>query len=109
MNSHTKEFATEPVIIRRSKTDQEGQGQEVAVPAGGKLRAVDAVRVWLAAAEITYGPIFRPVAKGGRVLPQPLRPESVASIVKTYAKRAGLQPADYAGHSLRAGFLTTAA
>jgi hypothetical protein len=33
----------------------------------------------------------------------------VAAIVKRYAVRAGLDPAAFAGHSLRAGFLTSAA
>jgi hypothetical protein len=89
--------------------DAVGEGQEIAVPAGGKLRAVEAVKAWLAAAGITEGPVFRPVAKGGRVLPVALRAESVAAIVKAYAERAGLDPTAYAGHSLRAGFLASAA
>jgi integrase len=33
----------------------------------------------------------------------------VALVVKRLAARAGLEPADFAGHSLRAGFATTAA
>ena len=97
------------VMIRRSKSDQEGAGQEIAIPAGGKLRAVDAVRAWLAAAGITEGPVFRSVNRGGRVLPGALTDRSVALIVKAYAERAGLDPAVYAGHSLRSGFLTSAA
>jgi integrase len=40
------------ILIRRSKGDQEGQGQEVAIPRGYKLRPVEAVQTWLAAAEI---------------------------------------------------------
>jgi len=97
------------VLIRKSKTDQEGQGQEIAIPNGGKLRPVEAVRAWLAAAGITEGPLFRPITRGGKVQPAALTDRSVASIVKAYAERAGLDPAAYAGHSLRAGFLTTAA
>jgi site-specific recombinase XerD len=97
------------VVIRRSKTDQEGTGQEIAIPAGGKLRAVEAVKAWLAAAGITEGPVFRSVNRGGRVLPDALTDRSVALIVKAYAERAGLDPTAYAGHSLRAGFLTSAA
>jgi site-specific recombinase XerD len=34
---------------------------------------------------------------------------AVADVVKAYAERAGLNPADFAGHSLRAGFVTSAA
>ena len=54
-------------------------------------------------------PLFRPVAKGGRVLAESLTAESVANFVKAYAMRAGFDPAEFAGHSLRAGFLTSAA
>jgi hypothetical protein len=96
------------VIIRRSKTDQEGQGAEVAILRSFRLRPVEAVRSWLAAG-ISTGPVFRPVLKGGRVQAVPLSASSAAQIVKTYAERAGLDPAAYAGHSLRAGFLTSAA
>jgi site-specific recombinase XerD len=97
------------VIIRRSKTDQEGRGQEIAIPAGGKLRPVEAVKVWLAAAGIAEGPVFRPIGKGGRVMPGALSDKSVATIVKSHAARAGLDPTTYAGHSLRAGFITSCA
>lgn len=97
------------VRIRRSKTDQEGQGQEIAIPRGYRLRPVEAVQTWLAAAEISSGPVFRPVLKGGRMQQAALTPHSVALIVKRYARRVGLDPAGFAGHSLRAGFLTSAA
>ena len=63
----------------------------------------------LAAAEITTGPIFRPVGKDDRVSAVPLSAFSAAEIVKHYATRAGLDPASFAGHSLCAGFLTSAA
>ena len=97
------------ITIRKSKTDQEGAGQEIAIPSGGKLRAVEAVKAWLADAEITTGPLFRPITRSGTVLSDALTDRSVALIVKAYAEQAGLDPAVYAGHSLRAGFLTSAA
>jgi site-specific recombinase XerD len=97
------------VVIRRSKTDQEGQGQEIAIPSGGKLRVVEAVKAWLTAAGITEGAVFRPVTRGGKVQPTNLTDRSVAAIVKSYAGRAGLDPTLYAGHSLRAGFITSGA
>jgi site-specific recombinase XerD len=97
------------VTIRRSKTDQEGAGQEVAILRGSRLRAVEAVQAWLAAAGITEGPVFRSVAKGGRVRAEALTAETVANVVKACALRAGFDPAAFAGHSLRAGFLTSAA
>jgi integrase len=96
------------VRIRRSKTDQEGEGSEIAIPRGYRLRPVEAVQAWLAAAEIE-GSLFRQVAKGGRIQPKPLSAFSAAQIVKRYAERAGLDPAVYAGHSRRSGFLTSAA
>jgi site-specific recombinase XerD len=97
------------VMIRRSKTDQEGAGQEVAIPRGYKIRPVEHVQAWLKAAGITEGHIFRHVAKGGRVQAEALSGHSAAAIVKRYAARAGLDPALFAGHSLRAGFLTSSA
>lgn len=97
------------VTIRRSKTDQEGQGQEIAIPRGYRLRPVEAVETWLAAAEINSGPVFRRVRKGGCLQPAALTDGSVAAIVKRYAELSGLDPAQFAGHSLRAGFITSAA
>ncbi len=97
------------LIIRRSKTDQEGAGQEIAVPHGRHLRPVEAVREWLAAARITEGPVFRPVSRAGTVRSARLTDQSIASIVKRYATAAGLDPAAFSGHSLRAGFVTSAA
>jgi integrase len=67
------------------------------------------VQTWLAAAEISAGPVFRPVLKGGRLQAEPLSAHAAARIVKRYAKRVGLDPATYAGHSPRSGFLTSAA
>jgi hypothetical protein len=37
----------------KSKTGQEGEGAEIAIPRGYRLRSVEAVQVWLAAAELT--------------------------------------------------------
>ena len=96
------------VLIRKSKTDQEGQGQEVAIY-NGRLKVVEAVKEWCEAANITEGYLFRPVKKGGRVLDQALSCRSIADIVKKYAGFAGFVEGDYAGHSLRSGFITSAA
>jgi len=96
------------VHIARSKTDQEGAGHSVPVPAGSKLKPVQAVDAWLTAAAITAGPVFRPIGKGGRVGLVALTDRSVAQIVKDRAAAAGLDAALFAGHSLRAGFVTSA-
>jgi site-specific recombinase XerD len=96
------------VIIRHSKTDQEGAGQTIAITRGSVACPVAALKAWLAAAGITAGPIFRSVKKGGAVGGR-LPAQSVADILKTYAERVGLDPALFAGHSMRSGFLTSAA
>ena len=70
---------------------------------------VEAVKAWLEAGGITEGLLFRRMAKGGKVLPQGLTPNSIGNIVKRYAGLAGFTEADFGGHSLRAGFLTSAA
>jgi site-specific recombinase XerD len=97
------------VLIRRSKTDQEGAGQAIAIPHGTTLKPVAAVTTWLKAAGITAGPVFRAISRGGRVHPDRLTDRSVANLVKTYAGRAGLAVADFSAHSLRAGSVTSAA
>lgn len=96
------------VLIRRSKADQDGRGQEIAIPRGTKLRPVAALQAWLAAASITAGPVFRSVSRHGTV-GDALTPQVVALVVKRHADAAGLDPAAFAGHSLRSGFLTSAA
>lgn len=104
------EWADEGVIVSipRSKTDQEGAGHTVAIPTGPKLKPVEALAAWLAAASISEGPVFRSIAKGGRVSPYALTAQSVAAVVKDRAEAAGLDPTLFSGHSLRAGFVTSA-
>jgi site-specific recombinase XerD len=97
------------VMIRRSKTDQEGQGQEIAIPRGTKLRPAEALRTWLDAAGISEGPIFRAVSRGDNARSTALGADVVGDIVKEHCERAGLDPALFAAHSLRAGFLTSGA
>ncbi len=96
------------VTIKRSKTDQEGQGQTVPLPHGHRLKPVEALQDWLSRAGITEGPVFRRITPGGRVLVDALQPEAIAAIVKKLVLRAGFNPADFAGHSLRSGFVTSA-
>ena len=96
------------VSIRRSKTDQEGAGDFVSIPHGSRLRPVAALQAWLQAAGITEGPIFRSIRKGGSVTPERLSDRSVAQIIKRRAEAAGFDPNLFSGHSLRAGFVTSA-
>ncbi len=97
------------VTIRRGKTDQEGRGTVIAIVRGKMACPVAALRAWLEAAEIAEGPLFRPIRRGGHVQPFRLTDRSVANIVKHHAEGAGLDPDQFSGHSLRAGFLTSAA
>jgi integrase len=99
------------ITLRRSKTDQEGQGRQVGLPFGSNPRTcpVRALRDWFTAAAIADGPIFRGVDRHGNIAVTRLTDQSVALVVKRAAAAAGLDPADYAGHSLRSGLATAAA
>lgn len=97
------------IHIRRSKTDQLGSGQRVAVPEGERIRPVGRLREWLRVAGISRGPLFRTMRRAGHVQEGPLHPTDVARIVKRCVEAIGLDPAEYSGHSLRAGFVTCAA
>jgi integrase len=97
------------ITIPRSKADQEGRGREVAIPYGRRACPVEALDAWLSASGISEGAVFRSMLKGGRIGQRRLSPDAVARIVKYRARAAGLDPASYSGHSLRAGFVTSAA
>jgi site-specific recombinase XerD len=97
------------VTIRRSKTDQEGEGATIAIARGDIACPAKALREWLDVAAIETGPIFRPINKAGTVAAGRLTDRSVANIVKAYAGRAGFDATTFSGHSLRSGFLTSAA
>ncbi|MGA1860965.1 tyrosine-type recombinase/integrase [Azospirillum sp. 11R-A] len=115
------------VTLRTSKTDRDAKGQSVGIPrVGGPLCPVAALTAWrkalLAAGHTvsTSDPVFRDVSRWGHVAAAALHPSTVARIVKRLVAavptegldeelRRRLDPARYAGHSLRAGFVTTAA
>jgi len=98
------------ITIRRSKGDQDGIGATIAIPTGRRLKPVAHLDAWLARAAIANGPLFRRLSQcGTRVLDARMSDRSVAEVVKARSKAAGLDPALFAGHSLQAGFLTSAA
>lgn len=101
------------LLIRRSKTDQEGAGRTVFIPfAKGSRCPVKALKNWLALAGIEEGPLFRPINRHDKVaLATALTPQSVALIVKDAARKLGgdQMAKVVAGHSLRAGYCTEAA
>lgn len=96
------------VTLRRSKTDQAGTGREKPIPHGRKLHVIEAIDAWLIAARIVEGPVFRGI-HNGRVKPTALSDKQVARIVKMRCAAIGLDPRSFAGHSLRSGYITSAA
>ncbi|MFE1103738.1 site-specific integrase [Nocardiopsis alba] len=60
-------------------------------------------------ADGTGRPLLPSVDRHGRVAERSMSPRAVGDLVKRYAQRAGLDPDDFGGHSLRAGFATQAA
>lgn len=97
------------LTIRRSKTDQQGRGQRIAILDGSAIRPIFRLQKWLRASRITSGPLFQSMKRGGHVQGRPLHHSDIPRIVKHYASRIGLNPKEVAGHSLRAGFVTSAA
>ena len=98
------------VMIRESKTDQEGVGVEIGVPyvAIEGLCATRAVQEWINAAGISSGALFRTFSLSGALQANRIDGADVARLVKRVVAAAGIM-GDFAGHSLRAGFVTSAA
>jgi integrase len=88
---------------------QEGVGRKIGIPFGRTIHCpVRALEAWLAAAQIEDGPVFRPVDRHGRISAGRLSGEVVSLIVRDRMAVAGFDPQGYSGHSLRAGFATSA-
>lgn len=104
------------ILVHRAKKDQEGQGLEKAVPFLPRLKvgkvdpmcAASALKHWLVTTKIASGPVFRGLANNGSVLATPISKQSIGLIVKSGAKRIGLDKDRFSAHSLRAGHVTTA-
>jgi integrase len=97
------------IVLRRSKVDQDGAGRKIGIPYGRTRNCpVFAVDHWLAVSGIDQGPIFRPVDRHGHVAVEQLSGEAVSLVVKERVAAAGIDPTGYSGHSLRAGFATSA-
>ena len=97
------------IHIRKSKTDQFGTGQRVAVPEGKKIRPVARLRSWLRSSGIQDGFLFQTMRKNGSLTGSPLHHSDIPRLVKRYVAAIGLNPKDFSAHSLRAGFVTSAA
>lgn len=99
------------IYIKRSKTDQEGRGVVLGVErVGGSLCPVAALEAWAARVGAAMnGPVFRTVDPKDEILDQRLSDRAVARIVQRAAKLCGMSVKEFAGHSLRAGYVTEAA
>ena len=99
------------ILISKSKGDQDGRGEYVAIPyaSNHNICAVTALKNWINELPDKSGPLFRPLNKHKQIRNQRLTSQSVALILKKYVALAGFNPDDFAGHSLRRGFATSAA
>lgn len=102
------------LLIPRSKTDSEGAGATIGIPTqgDGRVDPVRLLRAWLvelADAGVSSGPLFRRITQTGRLGDRRLDGGSIARIVKRIVSAAGLDAASFGGHSLRSGFVTSAA
>ena len=87
------------IFVKRSKTDQSGEGMTKAIPYfdNHNFCPVVALKNWMELIDIKNGKIFN------------ISDKNVALIIKKYANHAGLDSNKYAGHSLRSGFATSTA
>lgn len=99
------------LTIKRSKTDQEGEGRKIGIPYASHVETcpVRSLQEWLEKSGITEGPLFRPIDRFGRLACIRLSAAAVGEIVKRYAAAVGLDATEFAGHSLRSGLATSAA
>ncbi len=96
------------LLLRRSKTDQAGEGEWKAIVAATSGPCpVAALHTWLRVRGDVPGPLFKAVGPSGAIWPTRVKTKTIANMVKRAAKAAGLR-LDVSGHSLRAGFITDA-
>ena len=99
------------INIKRSKTDQFGEGFTKALPYfdNSQYCPVVSLKNWIELSKITSGPVFRRFVKGSKLSENRLTDQTVALLIKEYLNLAGIDSKNYSGHSLRSGFATTAA
>jgi len=99
------------INIRRSKTDQFGEGFIKALPYfdSSHYCPVVSLKNWIEISKITSGPVFRRFVKGSKLSENRLTDQTVALLIKEYLNLAGIDSKNYSGHSLRSGFATSAA
>ena len=99
------------ISIRRSKTDQFGEGLVKGLPYFDNTQycPVSSLKKWINISKINTGPLFRRFTKGLNLTENRLTDQTVALLIKEYLKLAGIDSKNYSGHSLRSGFATSAA
>ncbi len=99
------------ISIKRSKTDQFGEGMTKGLPyfTNENYCPVVNLKKWIEISKIKSGPIFRRFSKGSLLTNKRLTDQSVVLIIKDYLNLAGIENKNFAGHSLRSGFATVAA
>ena len=107
------EFVSEglKITIKKSKTDQFGEGMIKGLPYFNNEIYCPIVNLkkWIEASQIKSGPIFRRFSKGLTLTNKRLTDQTVVLLIKEYLKLAGIENKNFAGHSLRSGFATVAA
>ena len=113
LNYEDLDFVTEglKISLRRSKTDQFGEGSVKALPYfdNAQYCPVLSLEKWIEISKISSGPLFRRFTKGSHMSENRLTDQTVALLIKEYLKLAGINNKNYSGHSLRSGFATAAA
>ncbi|MDB2363184.1 tyrosine-type recombinase/integrase [Candidatus Pelagibacter bacterium] len=99
------------INVRKSKTDQFGEGFTKALPYfdSSQYCPVVSIKNWLNISKINSGPVFRRFVKGSKLSENRLTDQTVALLIKQYLNLAGIENMNYSGHSLRSGFATSAA
>ena len=107
------DFVTEglKITLRRSKTDQFGEGSTKGLPYFDNTQfcPVVSLKEWIRISKISSGPLFRRFIKGSKLSNNRLTDQTVALLIKKYLEKAGIDSKNYSGHSLRSGFATSAA
>jgi len=99
------------INIKRSKTDQFGTGFTKGLPyfENSQYCPVVSIQKWIEISKINSGALFRRFTKGSNLSVKRLTDQTVALLIKEYLGLAGIDSANYSGHSLRSGFATSAA
>jgi len=98
------------INIKKSKTDQFGEGSKKALPYfdNSQYCPVVSLKKWIDITKINSGSLFRRFSKGSRLTEKKLTDQTVALLIKEYLQLAGIDNKNYSGHSLRSGFATSA-